>query len=49
MTKRKLFGFTIALIVATSVCVFGHAEKQKNAAEDKSLIEDPVWTIKMFQ
>ena len=49
MTKRKTYGFTIALIVAMSVCGFGQNEKQTIAAEDKSLIEDPVWTIKMFQ
>ena len=49
MTKRKVYGFAIALIIATSVCGFGQTEKQIIAAEDKSLIEDPVWTIKMFQ
>ncbi|MCD4770744.1 MAG: hypothetical protein K8R35_11330 [Bacteroidales bacterium] len=49
MKKIKAYGFTIALIVATSVCGFGQTEKQTIATKDKSLIEDPVWTIKMFQ
>ncbi|MCK4465052.1 MAG: hypothetical protein KAU83_05015, partial [Bacteroidales bacterium] len=49
MIKRKTYSFTISLIVAMSVCGFGQTEKQTIAAEDKSLIEDPVWNIKMFQ
>ena len=49
MIKSKTCIFTIAFIVATSLCGIGQTEKQTIVPADKSLIKDPVWTIKTFR
>lgn len=49
MIKRKIYSFTIALIVTVFACSFGQTVKQSIPKEDNPKIEDPIWTIKMFQ